>query len=109
MSNRSSVLYTMDTSHGWLLIQVVTAMTACVRKMEVDIHPLEPLNNAANACWPTAALQCHQNQYILLQFKMQCVIETNDSLHLSHCFGGETVGANRSAADNGTATFCLEQ
>lgn len=105
----SSILYTMDISHGWLLIQVTTAMTTCMRKMEVDIHLLEPLNKEAKARWPTAALQCHQNQYILLQFKMQCMIETNDSLHLSHCFGVETVCANRSAADNGTETFCLGQ
>lgn len=43
-SNNSSSLCTMDTSHGWLLILDIRAMTACVRKMDVDIHPVGPRN-----------------------------------------------------------------
>lgn len=98
----------MDTSHGCLLLQDIRAMTACVRKMEVDIHPMEPHTSGARARWLlTAVLQCPQNHQILLQIKMQWVLETNDSLHLSHCCG--VVCANRSAAGNGTAPFCVGQ
>lgn len=85
-------------------------MTACVRKMLVDIRPVEPHDSEARASqlW-TAALQCPQNHLILFLLKCSVGEETNPSLHLSHCFGVETVCANRSAAGNGTAPFCVEQ
>ncbi len=44
-SNNSSILCTMDTRHGWLFIQDIRVITAGVRKMEVDIHPMEPHNS----------------------------------------------------------------
>lgn len=99
----------MDTSHGWVLIQDITALTACVRKMDVDIHPVRPHGGEAGegpaGSWQQLTCvikttECSRN------FDCGRCLEPNDSFDLSHCLGGGgVVCANRSAAGNGTAPF----
>lgn len=39
----------------WSLIQLLTATRACVRKMKVDIHAVESLNNEAKVYCPDSS------------------------------------------------------
>lgn len=97
----------MDTSLGWLLIQDIRTMTACVRKMDVGICPIEPHNSDAKANYLSEALQCLQINTVAIS---NAVGDRDQSFFISFTlFGVETACANRSAAGNGTAPFCVEK
>jgi len=53
-SHTTVVFVHYATSHGWLLTQDIRAMTAWVRKMGGDIHPMEPDNSEAKASYPVS-------------------------------------------------------
>lgn len=53
-SHTTVVFVHYATSHGWLLVQDIRAMTTCVRKMGSDIHPMEPDNSEPKASNPVS-------------------------------------------------------